>query len=263
MWLADAGLYHYKNRVYHPGLGRFTQTDPIGVTGGINLYAYVGNDPITFTDPLGLCTGSRIKNKNGTCKSTGGYTTGSNGVMQGVQIERSAREAAALYEGIANIIRNIDPENLEAGGDLWILYKTLSRVFNMENDLTKNQLEQLADQLDIFAEGLYGYITRGDMTVCICERREWPRHLDAEGDGFAQVGALTDPVTSTIYIPPGFNGENLVYYIFQEAIHLYGAGNLLDVTTGYPGCRGPTFCATIQSGNSWHAFFGWYWMRNR
>ena len=54
MWLADAGLYHYKNRAYHPGLGRFLQTDPIGVTGGINLYAYVGNDAVNAVDPLGL-----------------------------------------------------------------------------------------------------------------------------------------------------------------------------------------------------------------
>ncbi|MBI1365175.1 MAG: RHS repeat-associated core domain-containing protein, partial [Alphaproteobacteria bacterium] len=30
MWLAEAGVYYYKARVYHPVLGRFMQTDPIG-----------------------------------------------------------------------------------------------------------------------------------------------------------------------------------------------------------------------------------------
>ena len=50
-------MYYYKNRIYSPTLGRFLQTDPIGTAGGINLYAYVGNDPVNATDPLGLACG--------------------------------------------------------------------------------------------------------------------------------------------------------------------------------------------------------------
>ncbi len=34
----------------------FTQTDPIGLKGGVNLYGYASSDPINNSDPLGLCT---------------------------------------------------------------------------------------------------------------------------------------------------------------------------------------------------------------
>jgi RHS repeat-associated protein len=48
------GLYHYRNRAYSPALGRFLQPDPAGYADGLNLYAYVGNNPIGFVDPWGL-----------------------------------------------------------------------------------------------------------------------------------------------------------------------------------------------------------------
>lgn len=48
------GLYYFRMRHYNPVTGRFLQPDPIGAEGGMNLYAYVKNDPITLIDPLGL-----------------------------------------------------------------------------------------------------------------------------------------------------------------------------------------------------------------
>ena len=52
-YFADLGLYYYKARFYSPTLGKFMQTDPIGYADDLNLYAYVGGNPVNFTDPMG------------------------------------------------------------------------------------------------------------------------------------------------------------------------------------------------------------------
>jgi RHS repeat-associated protein len=52
--LPGVGLNYYKARMYAPLLGRFLQTDPIGTSGGMNIYGYVGGDPVNNVDPWGL-----------------------------------------------------------------------------------------------------------------------------------------------------------------------------------------------------------------
>jgi RHS repeat-associated protein len=49
---ADTGLYYLRARYYDPDIGRFLTQDPVPA---VNLYAYVGNNPVNFVDPSGLC----------------------------------------------------------------------------------------------------------------------------------------------------------------------------------------------------------------
>lgn len=55
---ADSGLYLTRYRAYDPVSGRWLSRDPIPATGALvaNLYTYVGGNPISFTDRLGLCS---------------------------------------------------------------------------------------------------------------------------------------------------------------------------------------------------------------
>jgi RHS repeat-associated protein len=51
----DTGMLHYRARFYDPQNGRFVSEDPIGFNAGVNFYAYVSNNPVAWTDALGLC----------------------------------------------------------------------------------------------------------------------------------------------------------------------------------------------------------------
>ena len=80
--LADAdGLNYMRARFYDPSIGRFVNEDPIGIEGGINLYSYANNDPISLTDPTGqgLCSWACNTVFSLTCFFSGLFVAGAGG----------------------------------------------------------------------------------------------------------------------------------------------------------------------------------------
>jgi len=92
---AETGLSYNYQRTYDPATGRYTQSDPIGLNGGMNPFGYVNGDPVTGIDPFGLyqCTYSIslhsmicIPNDAGHPRfNSSNFVSGNNEILEGVK----------------------------------------------------------------------------------------------------------------------------------------------------------------------------------
>jgi RHS repeat-associated protein len=94
----EAGLHQNGFRDYDPAVGRYAQSDPIGLTGGINTYAYVKDGPLSRIDSLGLYAyGDVVAMWNHYCDGSGtDRTTSFNSINWGDTSNRVLAHVMAL-----------------------------------------------------------------------------------------------------------------------------------------------------------------------
>jgi len=117
---SETGMYFYRARYYDQKAGRFVTKDPISFAGGdVNLYAYVGNDPVNWGDPYGLVDMPRALRAGAgvignTLGTIGGIafavgTGGAGTILGGVIVFKSSYGAVANFQNLVAALRDKAP----------------------------------------------------------------------------------------------------------------------------------------------------------
>jgi RHS repeat-associated protein len=116
---AETGYHHNGFRDYDPALGRYLESDPLGLAGGLNTYAYAAGNPNTGADPSGLRlllngqpidgplpgyvsnNGDEFSSNDGmACPAPGPWGTGGASMVQGDPLRGISDAAGNLAGGI-------------------------------------------------------------------------------------------------------------------------------------------------------------------
>ncbi len=148
---SETGFHYNWHRYYDPNLGRYLTTDPIGITGGSNLFLYAGNRPVLNYDANGLCdVRCQIA-----MRAVDDFFKGVSDIIGASELFYGKPFAESDKKG--HEICNMDAYGAGVyGGVFWETINPL-KVIKNSNYLVKKILQGLLKkELDTFAQGLRG-----------------------------------------------------------------------------------------------------------
>lgn len=141
------GLYFYRARYYSPSLQRFISEDPIGFRGGINIYAYVENNPLSYVDPLGLDKDPNNADPIGLREFVDRAKDAIYDIMWGAAAEPLVPMLGALGKGAKLPQTRPSPRGAKPRftNDIEDVYKRLKDFHKIDRDLASKRLHEIKD----------------------------------------------------------------------------------------------------------------------
>lgn len=227
------GLHYYRARWYDANLGRFISEDPIGFAGGINLYGYVGNKPLSFVDPFGYdeyAMMERLTNPQPLNRSIDEILDDLQLQLGSLGLAPGVGEPADALDGLISLARGNYGDAALSGGSMIPFLGTGAGVTKV-----CNKLEKLQSKLDNLAE-----------TNLLSKFREIDPNLKAGYTGSFKTGIVGNPNKPTFGQPIDLKDYDIDYWIESDVLHKqYGSNKkanpefrkLLSNTPGFKGLR--------------------------